>query len=156
MNKALVVYYSFSGSTRVLACKIAEKAGADLRELVPRKAYAFDYNAASGEVRKEIARGYCPELTGGNEPISGYDTIFVGTPNWFKSLAPPVLTFLRQHDFSGKAVVPFCTHGGGGFGEITERIAEECPGARILPGFSLYGGAGDEELLGWLDTVMKG
>lgn len=153
MKKVLVVYYSFSGNTKALANKIARKMNADIRELLPKKAYAFDYNTASKEVRNEIARGYCPELINGTEPISENDLIFIGTPNWFKSIAPPILSFLRQHDFGQKTVVPFCTHGGGGFGDIEKRIAEECHTCNILPGFSTSGGAKNEQISTWLNTI---
>lgn len=135
MNNCLIAFYSFSGNTMALALEIAVQTGGDIRELVPEKTYAFDYNTAAKEIRSEIARGYCPKLHEGNEPIDMYDTIFIGSPNWFKSIAPPMLTFLRSHDFAGKIVVPFCTHGGGGFGEIEKQTAEACPGAETRPGF---------------------
>lgn len=63
-------------------------------------------------------RGFCPKLISGNELTNDYRIIFIGTPNWFKTFAPPVMSFLKQHDFTGKIVIPFCTHGGGGFGQI--------------------------------------
>ena len=91
-------------NTANLALEIAIQTGGDIRELVPDKNYSFDYNTAAKEVRSEIDRGFCPKLISGNEPIDDYETIFIGTPNWFKTLAPPVLSFLRQHDFTGKTV----------------------------------------------------
>ena len=153
MKSILIVYYSFSNSTRVMANEIAKQVDADIRELIPQKAYAFDYNTAAKEIRNEIVRGYCPVLLSGNESTSSYETIFIGTPNWFKSLAPPVLSFLRQHGLAGKTVVPFCTHGGGGFGEIEKRIAEECPSAMFLPGLAVNGTATAEEIASWLKEI---
>lgn len=153
MKKPLIVYYSFSGSTEALANQIAAHTGGEVRPLVPLKPYAFDYNTASKEVRGEIARGYCPKLACGAEPIDAYDRIFVGSPNWFKSIAPPVLSFLRLHDFSQKTVIPFCTHGGGGFGEIERRMAEECPGAKLLLGLCVSGEAGGAQIAEWLDAI---
>lgn len=78
--------------------------------------YSFDYNTAAKEVRNQIARGFCPTLISGNQSIGDYETIFIGPPNWFKTIAPPVTSFLSHHDFTGKTVIPFCTHGGSGFG----------------------------------------
>lgn len=109
-----------------LALEIAVQTGGRLRELIPDKNYSFDYNTAVKEVRNQISRGFCPKLISGNEPIDDYQTIFIGSPNWFKTLAPPVMSFLKQHDFTGKAIIPFCTHGGGGFGQIENDIAREC------------------------------
>lgn len=150
MSKILVAYYSFSGTTAAFAEKLAGMLNADLRPLVPETPYDFSRNTATKDARNEIARGYCPKLQSGNEPIDGYDIIFAGTPNWFRDMAPPLLTFLRMHDFSGKTIIPFCTHGGGGFGDIEKRIAEECAGAVIRPGF-----AGDgKELAKWLKDAQ--
>ncbi len=57
--------------------------------------------------------------------LDRYDTLLVGTPNWFGTIAPPVQTFLKDSDLSGKRVAPFCTNGGGGFGTIP-RIWSGC------------------------------
>lgn len=153
MKKPLVVYYSFSGSTKALAEEIARQTGADIWELIPKKPYDFSYNTASKEARNEIARGYCPELLGGLGPIDQYDVIFIGSPNWFKSIAPPVLSFLKQHDFSKKTVVSFCTHGGVGFGDIERRIAEECVGANLHTGLSVAGEPDKERVSKWLKSI---
>lgn len=153
MERILIAYHSFSGATRDMANKITEQTGGDLRELIPEKPYSFDYNTASKEARSEIARGYCPVLLSGNEPIIEYSCIFVGTPNWFGSFAPPVLSFLRTHDFSGKTVIPFCTHGGGGIGEIERRITDECQNSIILPGLATYGSVVAKEIKSWLESL---
>lgn len=93
MSKILVVFYSFSNTTRMLAEEISKQTGGDIRELVPEKSYAFNYNTAAKEVRNEIENGYCPKLLYGEEPVKSCDHIFLGTPNWFKSFAPPILSF---------------------------------------------------------------
>jgi flavodoxin len=150
MNNTLIVYYSLFENTKNLALEIARQTGGMLRELVSSKNYSFDYNTAAKEVRNEIMRGYCPALVSGNEPIDDYGTIFIGTPNWFKTVAPPVLSFLRKHDFAGKTVIPFCTHGGGGFGQIEQDIAKECSKSIILPGIAVNGKVASEEVTNWL------
>ncbi len=155
MQNILVVYYSFSNTTEALAREIATLTGGQLRALVPEQGYAFDYNAAAKEARSQIERGHCPRLQSGNEPIDGYDTIFIGSPNWFRSIAPPVLTFLRGHDFTGKTVVPFCTHGGGGFGQIEDQIKKECKSARVLHGLAVPGGASPAEISAWLEALAR-
>ena len=62
MSKVLVVYYSFSNTTRMLAEEISKQTGGDIRELVSEKTYSFNYNTAAKEIRNEIERGYCPKL----------------------------------------------------------------------------------------------
>lgn len=153
MNNTLIVYYSLFKSTENLALEIALQTDGVLRELVPMNNYSFDYNTAAKEVRNQISRGFCPKLISGNEPIDDYQTIFIGSPNWFKTLAPPTRSFLRTHDFSGKTIIPFCTHGGGGFGQIKNDIAKECPKATILPGFAINGIVSSDEVAIWLNAI---
>lgn len=153
MSKALVVYYSYSDTTRSLAEDIALIADADIRELIPEKPYSFTYNGATKEARNEIERGYCPKLLSGSEDITDYEHIFIGTPNWFKSFAPPILTFLRSVDLEGKTVIPFCTHGGGGFGQIEVNISKECPNAKMLSGFSTTSDFDDKQVQAWIDGI---
>jgi flavodoxin len=153
MSKILIVYYSLFNNTQRLAIEIAKQTGGDLREIIPEKQYSFDYNTASKEVRDEINRGYCPKLKVGNEPIERYDTIFIGSPNWFKRIAPPIMSFLRMFDFSGKTIIPFCTHGGGGFGQIETDISRECINAKILHGFAANGMISTEKVSDWLEDI---
>jgi flavodoxin len=153
MNNTLVAYYSLFQNTKNVALEIAKQTGGTLRELIPENNYSFDYNTASKEVRNQISRGFCPKLISGNESVNEYQTIFIGTPNWFKTLAPPVMAFLKQHDFMGKTVIPFCTHGGGGFGQIENDIAKECPKSIILPGIAVNGSIEPEEITNWLETI---
>lgn len=46
-----------------------------------------------------------------------YDTILLGYPNWWATVPMPIVTFLESYDFSGKTTLPFCSHGGGEFGQ---------------------------------------
>lgn len=153
MTTTLIAYYSLFENTANLALEIAIQTGGSLRELIPEKNYSFDYNTAAKEVRSEISRGFCPKLLSGNEPIDDYRTVFIGSPNWFKTLAPPVLSFLRHHDFTGKIIIPFCTHGGGGLGQIENEIAKECSKSIILPGYAVNGTAKSEEVTDWLKSI---
>lgn len=153
MSKILVVYYSYSNTTKDLAEDIAIITDGDIRELIPEKPYSFTYNGATKEARNEIERGYCPKLLSGNEPVNGYESIFIGTPNWFKSFAPPVLSFLRSVDLKEKTIIPFCTHGGGGFGNIEINISKECPGSKLLPGFAAAGDFDDKQVQSWIGSL---
>ena len=44
--------------------------------------------------------------------VKDYDRIIVGSPTWWYKMAPAVLTFLSENDFTGKTVVPFMTNAG--------------------------------------------
>ena len=152
--KPLIVYYSYSGITRRLAEDIALITDGNLRELKPQKPYSFSYNTAVKEARAEIEKGYCPPLLQGAEPIEDTDVIFVGSPNWLKTFAPPVLSFLRSVDLSGKTIIPFCTHGGGGFGRMIEDYKRECKNSIIKGGIALRGDYSFDELEKWFENNM--
>jgi len=63
------------------------------------------------------------------------------------------MSFLKQHNFEGKTVIPFCTHGGGGFGQIENDVAKECSKSIILPGIAANGTVTSEEVTNWLRTI---
>ncbi len=153
MNKSLIVYYSLFGNTKNLALEIAKQTGGTLHELIPEVKYSFDYNTAAKEVRSQIASEFCPKLISGGEPTDMYHTIFIGTPNWFKRVAPPVRSFLMQHDLAGKTVIPFCTHGGGGLCQIEQDIAGACPNSKILPGIAVSGVVIPKDVENWLAAI---
>ena len=152
--KILVVYYSYSGITRRLAEDIALITGGGLREIKPQKPYSFSYNTAVKKAREEIERGYCPPLIQGTESVEDADIIFIGSPNWLKTFAPPILSFLKAVDLDGKTIIPFCTHGGGGFGRMIEDYKNECKNSIIKEGIALKGDYSFDELQNWLNSNM--
>jgi flavodoxin len=137
--KALVVYYSWGGNTRAVAQQIQSLTEADIFEIKPVKPYPEDYNECVKQARKEIDEGYKPEITGTVENLSQYDVVFVGSPNWWSTIAPPVATFLTNSDLSEKTVIPFCTHGGGRQANLFKDIAKLCPNSTAKKGFVVDG-----------------
>lgn len=136
-QKVLVTYFSHSGNTRTVAVEIAQATGADLFEIVPQKEYPTDYNSLLDVAKREINAGQHPALKNRVTEFDTYDIIFVGSPNWWSTVAPPVATFLTSYDFAGKTIVPFMTHGGGGFGHAIADLKKLCPDARFLDGLSI-------------------
>lgn len=145
-RKILITCYSHSGNTKKVAESIMKMTGGTLFEIQPDPAYPADYNATVQQARSEKQRGYTPALKHSVGDIKVYDIVFVGSPNWFSAPASPVVTFLSEADLSGKTVVPFCTHGGGGEAHVLSGIAEKCPLSKVLKGLAIYGnGCGDAE-----------
>lgn len=156
-GKKLVVYYSWGGNTKQVATMLQSKTGADLFEIKPETPYTSDYNAVVKQAKQEIKEGFYPQIKALPD-IEKYGTVLVGTPNWWSTIAPPVATFLHGCDFTGKTVLPFLTHGGGGAGNIEKDIKAYCTGAFVGKNFSVYGNGGrglDGELSGWLEQVDK-
>jgi len=120
--KTLVVYYSRSGHTRRVAEMIARKIGADLQELVDRRARG----GLVGWLRsgRDAVKENETELSPLDHRPEDYDLVAVGTPVWASHPAPAVRTFLRSYDLSGKRVALFCTMNARG-GEETCAIMKE-------------------------------
>jgi flavodoxin len=139
-GKLLVIYYSHSGNTREIAHQIHQMVGGDIMEIQPVEPYPDDYNKVVKQAKAELNSGYNPPLKTNVENIGSYDVIFLGSPNWCQTIAPPVQSFLSQTDLSGKTIVPFITHGGGGSGRSVADIAALCQESTILDALVVQGG----------------
>jgi hypothetical protein len=111
---ALVVYFSYGGSTAKLAGILAGKVSGALAEIVPAVPYPEEEGRVSETARAEGRSGTFPEIAEPSPDPSAYGTILVGSPVWWFGLAGPVRTWLSRRDFTGKKVRLFVTHGGGG------------------------------------------
>lgn len=155
-KKSLVLYYSWSGNTRKIAQLIARKTGADLRELQPENAYPQNYDDVLTQAKREIQGKWYPALRPLDTDWNIYETVYLGTPNWWSSIAPPVASFLNKVMPTEKRIAPFCTHGGGGAGHIAKDIAKFCIGCNVLPLLAVQedGGTSAERLVEqWLKQI---
>ena len=94
-----------------------------------------------------------PGITNPPESIDGYDVILLGYPNWWASIPMPITTFLEFYDFSGKIIIPFCSHGGGRFGQSLTAVAKLAPNSEIAPGLSVHYSGGSRlsnDVKNWL------
>lgn len=130
-GKTLVVYFTRSGNTRVIAGTIHRALGTDLFEIQPARAYPEDYLQNVEQARQERDRGEEPPLSAKVDDIASYDTVFLGFPIWGETMPPVIRSFLRSHDLRGKTVRPFITHGGYGVGNSLSVLASHAPGACI-------------------------
>lgn len=129
-GKTLVVYFSATGSTQKAAGYIADALGADQFELVPAQPYTTaDLRWSNADSR--VSRGHDDEslrdvklVVNAVENWADYDTVFVGYPIWWGIAAWPVNDFVKNNDFTGKTVIPFCTSSSSGLGESGELLAE--------------------------------
>ena len=135
--KCAVVYFSWSGNTRFAAQTIAKKAGADLFEIEAETPYDSNYGKCCDEAKPEC---YGKKLRTIKSieglDLAKYDLVFVGTPNWWGTMAPPVRTWATQNKaaLKGKSVCLFQTHGGGGMQRVGREFAEIFGDtAKVLP-----------------------
>lgn len=151
-KKALVVYFSYTGNTRALAQQVQQSVGGDIFELKPSTPYSADYKTVESQGKKEVEEGYQPPLAAKVENLASYDVIFVGTPIWWYTIAPPVATFLANPELAGKTIIPFCTHGGYGAGRSMDDIKKLAPNSTIMDELVLRGSESYDakEIDGWL------
>lgn len=155
-KKVLVAYFSQSGNTQEIANQIKNITGADLFVIQPVTAYPSDYQTLVDQAKKEVNAGYKPALKSKVDDISTYDVIFVGSPNWWSTIAPPVATFLSEYDFSGKTIVPFITHEGSRMGRSVADIKKLCPNSTILEGLPVRGSgvkSAQKEVNTWIKKI---
>ncbi len=69
--------------------------------------------------------------------IDDYDTVLLGYCNWWASIPAPVRSFLTKYDLSGKNIVPYCSMGGGRFGQTISAVAKLTPGSNIGAGIDI-------------------
>ncbi|MBD5104838.1 MAG: flavodoxin [Ruminococcaceae bacterium] len=133
------VGYIEKGNTHIIADMIAEEIGADSFEIVRVTPYPEEYDACTDEAQQEKNANARPELTAEIENFGDYDTVFLGYPNWWGDMPMPVYTFLESYDFSGKTVIPFCTHAGSGLSGTVNTLKSKLNGATVLDGLAIAG-----------------
>ncbi|MBQ6675821.1 MAG: SUMF1/EgtB/PvdO family nonheme iron enzyme [Ruminococcus sp.] len=152
-GKVLIAYFSRSGNTRDIANNIHSRIDADIVELTPVKPYSDDYNTVLMEAQEDQHKQARPELNEHIDNMEQYDTILPGYPNWWAYIPMPIATFLESYDFSGKTMIPFCSHGGGRFGQSLTAIAKLAPDSVIGEGLSVHYSGGDtvdDDISEWL------
>lgn len=148
--KVLVAYFSRTGenygvgvidkgNTEIIAEMIASKTGGDLFRIESVNAYPTGYDDCTEVAKEEKNSNARPELTASVADFDAYDVIYLGYPIWWSDMPMPVYTFLESYDFSGKTVIPFCTHAGSGLSGTAGSIKAACPGASMRDGLAITG-----------------
>ena len=167
----LVVYFSRAGenysvgvieegNTAKLAAIIAEQTGADLFEIVPEIPYPADYDSTLEIAIQEKNENARPAYVKDVESWEQYDTVFIGYPIWWSGMPCILYTFLENHDFTGKTVIPFNTHEGSGQAGTQQELENQLPGIEILQGLAVRGSNAQNDAEGtgtdvanWLKSI---
>lgn len=153
MTKALVAYFSASGTTARLAKRLAEGIGADTFEIEPEVPYtAADLDWTNQNSRSSIEmtdRTSRPAIATATPELAAYDVVFVGFPVWWYREPSIIDTFMESADFAGKTVVPFATSGSSQIGDSGENMAALAPGATVVAGKRFDANASGKELAAW-------
>lgn len=127
------------GNTEVAAGLIQKLTGGDLFQVDTVEPYPADYQRATEVAQRELNQNARPALTSRVEDMEAYDAVILGYPNWWGTMPMAVWAFLESYDFSGKTILPFCTHEGSGLGHSERDIQKLCPGAKVLKGLAIKG-----------------
>ena len=152
-SKSLIAYFSRKGSnyvggsivnlpignTEVVANEIQELTGSDMFEIKTVKSYPKDYTETTNVAKEELRENARPELTEKVDNMDSYDVIYIGYPNWWGTMPMAVYTFLESYDFSGKTIIPYCTHEGSGMGSSERDIKKFSPNAKVMSGLAIKG-----------------
>jgi len=139
-KKVLIVYLSRTNNTKAIAEIIYKNIGGTLVALELEKPYPENYSATVQQVVRENETGYLPPLKTKIDSIENYDFVFVGFPTWDMKMPPPMKSFLKQYNLTGKTVIPFNTNAGYGAGSSFQTVKELCPNSNVLEGFEITGG----------------
>ena len=152
--KTLVLYYSLTGNTKMVAEEMANRLGADMEAIECVNPYDTNFQACIQRCMQEREQGVTPEILPVQADLSKYDVVFIGYPVWFGTYAPPVAKWLEGVDLTGKKVVPFCTFGSGGLESSVKDLKAAQPNAEVLDGYGVRA-ARLEAMPGEVDQFLK-
>ncbi len=127
----LVVYYSFEGSTRLIAQTIAQALDADLLECKPIKdirSKGFMKYVWGG---RQVVFKKRPQLESFETNPNDYDLIIIGTPVWAFNYAPAIRSFISKANLTKKNIGVFCCHEGA-IGKTFENLKKILIGNTII------------------------
>ena len=119
------------GNLEYMADVIQQTIGGDLFRIETVEEYPLDHEPLVDQAAEEQEEEARPELSTQIENPDQYDTILLGYPNWWGDMPMALYTFLEEYDFSGKTIIPFTAHGGSGFSDTVDTIAELQPDAEV-------------------------
>ena len=134
--KSLVVFFTRSDNTKVLAKMIADAAEGELEEVketgISRRGLTGYLRAAKSSWKKESA-----EIAEVKQNPADFDVIFVGTPVWAWKVSPAIRSYLSRFKLGGKPVAFFCTMAGGGDDRAFDLMKELTPDSKLMGTFSV-------------------
>ena len=155
-GKTLVVYYSATGNTKAVGDVIAQYTGADTFEIIPVNAYTdedLDWTQEGSRVNLEHEDESLQDIELVSTTVDNfeaYDTVFIGYPIWWHEAAWVVNNFVKDNDFTGKTVIPFCTSSSSELGESGTNLAAMAGTGNWQEGHRFGSSAGESEVTGWL------
>ncbi len=157
-GKTLVIYYSLQGHTADIANRIARLTNADIynvQTIMPLNMSPLFYL----KVKKQLLTKKYPGVNTDVPDLKQYDTVFIGAPVWWYTIATPMISFLKQVDFKGVRIAPFSTQGSN-YGRFYSDLSKFTKNATILTKESFnnlderYTKAIDNKVINWINNLQ--
>jgi flavodoxin len=156
-NSTHVVDGKVLGNTQYVAQLIQARTGAEIFRIETAQPMPLEHEALIEQSVREQEEDARPELKALVTDLGAFDTVFIGYPIWNYELPSPVNTFLDQHDFNGKNIVLFSTHGGNQLADTVATITDKLSGSTVNQnGFTISRDDMDRaesEVGSWLDGL---
>lgn len=159
MGKKIIVYFTYTNNTKMIAEQIKEKLNCDILEIKTVIPYSKDYDTVVNDEQNSEASNHLPDIQNINIDLSNYDEIILGTPVWWYRPVPAIRTFLTQNDLTGKRIIPFATNAGW-LGKTFKEIKSLCPNSKVEDGmnivFQSYSDklvTKEQDIVNWINTL---
>ena len=158
-KKILVVYFSATNNTKNVALKIADNLNADLFEIVPKEEYTLadlDYTDKNSRVSKEHDNEKLRDIELSTTKVNNwdtYDTVLIGYPIWWGIAAWPVNNFVKDNDFTGKTVIPFCTSASSSMGNSGKLLEDLTKTGNWKDGQRFSSSASNSDIKSFTDSI---
>lgn len=155
-GKTLVAYYSASGTTERIAEYLAEEMNADVFVITPVNEYTStdlnwtDSNSPIVQEHEHPDTRHVELVQTTPEHFADYDNVFIGYPIWWQEAAWVVDDFVKENDFTGKNVIPFCTSMSSPLGESDTKLATMAGTGNWLDGMRFTSYSTKESVQAWV------
>ena len=155
-GKTLVAYYSASGTTERIAEYLAEEMNADVFVITPVNEYTStdlnwtDSNSRIVQEHEHPDTRHVELVQTTPEHFADYDNVFIGYPIWWQEAAWVVDDFVKENDFTGKNVIPFCTSMSSPLGESDTKLATMAGTGNWLDGMRFTSYSTKESVQAWV------
>ncbi len=152
-SKIAVIYFSATGTTKVVAEKIANVTNSDIIEIMPKDKYTssdLNYDNNDSRANKEQNSSSARPEIANNIDVDKYDVIYLGYPIWWGDIPKIILTFLDTNNLDGKTIIPFCTSGSTGISQSLNTLESYNRNIKWLKGKRFSSSVSEKELTDWI------
>lgn len=154
MMKRLVVYHSYTGNTKRIAEMIQKQLNCDILELQPKVPFSTDYQEVVDEYQNNSISNKEVEIKDIDLNLEAYDEIIIGTPVWWYTISPVVVTFLKKYDLSGKKIYLYATNAGW-LGHTFIDFKKLCSNSSVEDGMNIVFKSYSDQLVTSEDEIDK-